>query len=133
MNVSYRLTTTDDAHFSSDIKFYFEVCEGSKIAPHCSFNWKRRLNEMTTVKWMPENKTTCFVNHRNISDLVFQFDIHISLLVKRSFNLMRFSILDSNHKFKILRLIGLDVLCKSRFLSVDYFMLIKDCRVYEFR
>lgn len=111
-NTSYILNMTDSADYSAKFKVLFEVCEGGKMVLHCSFLWKRQSNKTNVVSWISGNETKCFANHRSLSNSFLTFEIQISLLVKRSYSLMKFSIADTDETFKTLRAIRLDVPCK---------------------
>lgn len=68
---------------------------------------------MSVTNWRTDKDTLCSAKHLSFSRHVVTFDIHIAQLFRRPLTLLKLSITDSKESLEVLRLVALEVSCKS--------------------
>lgn len=114
LNIFYLLNITDGSNYSEKFNVIFDVCEGNKLATLCNFIWKKQSSKISVTNWRKDKDTLCSAKHLSFSRHVVTFDIHIVQLFRRPLTLLKLSITDSKESLEVLRLIALEVSCKSQ-------------------
>lgn len=121
LNIFYLLNITDGSNYSEKFNVIFDVCEGNKLATLCNFIWKKQSSKISVTNWRTGKDTLCSAKHLNFSRHVLTFDIHIAQLFRRPLTLLKLSITDSKESLEVLRLIALEVSCKSLY---DFYLTL---------